>query len=111
MKGMLFTEDAVVHHKLFEYRGEFRWLSFRLFWQGYSKRLVDLLYPDAPDHKSAYLRQLLTHFVPKRIKSLLQSPSEPKVKQLFSIFFFTSAVGLGYLYAVLTPNVVMKANA
>ncbi|MFD1599220.1 glucosyl-dolichyl phosphate glucuronosyltransferase [Halobellus rarus] len=110
-KGMVFTTDAVVHHTLFEYRGEFRWLLFRSFWQGYSKRVMDLLYPDAPDDKSAYLKQLLTHFVPKRFKHLIRSPSISAVKQLVSIFVFTAAVGLGYLYAILTPDVVEKANA
>jgi glycosyltransferase involved in cell wall biosynthesis len=110
-KGMVFTEDAVVHHKLFEYRGEFRWLLFRSFWQGYSKRVMDLLYPDAPDDKSAYLKQLLTYFVPKRLSALVRSPSISEVKQLVSIFVFTGAVGLGYLYAIATPGVVGKANA
>jgi len=110
-QGMVFTEDAVVHHKLFDYRGEFGWLVSRSFWQGYSKRVMDLLYPDAPDDKSAYLKQLLTHFVPKRVKGLVRSPSVAEVKQLLSIFVFTGAVGLGYLYAILTPNVVEKANA
>ena len=110
-KGMIFTEEAVVHHKLFDYRGDFRWLISRSFWQGYSKRVMDLLYPNAPDNKSAYLKQLLTHFVPKRLTRLIRSPSIDEIKQLFSIFVFTTAVGLGYLYAMLTPNVVEKANA
>lgn len=110
-KGMVYTEDAVVHHKLFEYRGKFSWLVFRSFWQGYSKRVMDILYPDAPDDKSAYLKQLLTYFVPKRLSALVRSPSVSEVKQLVSIFVFTGAVGLGYLYAIATPGVVEKANA
>ena len=110
-KGMIFTEEAVVHHKLFDYRGDFQWLVSRSFWQGYSKRVMDLLYPNAPDNKSAYLKQLLAHFVPKRLTRLIRSPSIDEIKQLFSIFVFTAAVGLGYLYAMMTPNVVEKANA
>jgi glycosyltransferase involved in cell wall biosynthesis len=110
-RGMVFTEDAVVHHKLFEYRGEFQWLLFRSFWQGYSKRVMDLLYPDAPDDKSAYLKQLLTYFVPERLKKLVRSPSVAAVQQLVAIFVFTGAVGLGYAYAMATPNVVEKANS
>ena len=110
-KGMVFTKDAVVHHILFDYRGDFQWLISRSFWQVYSKRVMDLLYPNAPDNKSAYLKQLLTHFVPKRLRKLLQSPSIDETKQLCSIFAFTTAVGLGYMYAMLTPNVVEKANA
>ncbi|AXG07704.1 glycosyltransferase family 2 protein [Haloplanus rubicundus] len=110
-RGMVFTEDAIVHHKLFDYRGDFQWLVFRSFWQGYSKRVMDLLYPDAPDDKGAYLRQLLTYFVPGRLRRLIRSPSTIEAKQVLSIFVFTAAVGLGYLYAMLTPNVVEKANA
>jgi hypothetical protein len=108
---MVFTKDAVVHHKLFDYRGDFQWLVSRSFWQGYSKRVMDLLYPNAPDNKSAYLNQLLTHFVPKRLRGLVRSPSAAEVMQLLSIAVFTGAVGLGYLYAMLTPNVVQKANS
>jgi hypothetical protein len=71
---------------------------------------MDLLYPDAPDDKSAYLKELLTHFVPKRLRNLLRSRSSMEAKQLLSIFVFTGTVGLGYLYAMVTPNVVDKAN-
>jgi glycosyltransferase involved in cell wall biosynthesis len=110
-KGMVFTEDARVHHKLFDYRGEFGWLVLRSFWQGYSKRVMDLLYPDAEDNKSSYLKQLLTRFVPKRVKNLVRSPSLERLQQLVAIFVFTAAVGLGYAYAAVTPNLVEKANS
>ncbi|QLC34413.1 glycosyltransferase family 2 protein [Halarchaeum sp. CBA1220] len=109
--GMVFTEDAVVHHKLFDYRGEFRWLLFRSFWQGYSKRVMDLLYPDAPDDKGDYLEWLLTERVPMRLKRLVRSPSLSGAEQLGAIAAFTAAVGLGYVYAMVTPGVVEKANA
>jgi len=110
-RGMVFTEDAVVDHKLFEYRGEFGWLVARSFWQGYSKRVMDLLYPDAEDNKRSYLKQLLTRFVPERMADLARSPSFAGIQQLVAIFVFTTAVGLGYLYAVAMPDVVDKANA
>jgi glycosyltransferase involved in cell wall biosynthesis len=109
-QGMVFTKDAVVHHKLFDYRGEFRWLLSRSFWQGYSKRVMNLLYPNAPDSKGEYLTQLLTQFVPKRVGELVRSPSAAEIRQLLSIFVFTGAVGLGYLYALIMPDVVEKAN-
>ena len=110
-KGMVFTEDAIVDHKLFEYRGNFRWLVARSFWQGYSKRVMDLLYPDAEDNKRSYLKQLLTYFVPKRMRNLVRKPSFARLQQLGAIFVFTAAVGLGYLYAAVTPDVVEKANS
>jgi len=100
-KGVIYNTDAVVNHKLFDYRGDFRWLVFRSFWQGYSKRIMDLLLPEAKEDKNEYLRQLMLRFVLLRLKDLVAEPSVPKVKQLVTIFVFTAAVGLGYLYGLL----------
>jgi glycosyltransferase involved in cell wall biosynthesis len=110
-KGMIFTKKAVVHHKLFDYRGDFWWLVARSFWQGYSKRVMDLLYPDAPDDKNDYLRWLIGERVPIRLKWLVRSPSQPAVEQLCAILVFTGAVGLGYFYGMATPNLVERTNA
>jgi len=110
-QGMVYVEDAVVYHTLFEYRGEFRWLVSRSFWQGYSKRVMDLLYPEAPDAKGNYLKWLVVDRVPRRLEGLIRSPSITAVKQLGAIGVFTAAVGLGYLYAIATPNLVEKANS
>jgi hypothetical protein len=101
---VVYTEEAVVEHTLEAFRGEFRWLLDRSFWQGYSKRVLEILYPDAPDEKSEYLSWLLTERVPGRLKGLLRTPSVPAVKQLLAIAAFTGAVGVGYLYAVLKPG-------
>jgi glycosyltransferase involved in cell wall biosynthesis len=109
-RGMVYTEEAIVHHTLFEYRGEFRWLVFRSFWQGYSKRVMDLLYPNAPDAKGDYLKWLLTDRIPRRLEGLIRSPSTAAVTQLGAITAFTIAIGLGYLYAMATPELVEKAN-
>ncbi|MCU4973006.1 glycosyltransferase family 2 protein [Halobacteria archaeon AArc-m2/3/4] len=103
-KGVIYNTDAVVHHKLFDYRGDFRWLVFRSFWQGYSKRIMDLLLPEAAGDKNQYLKQLLLEFVPMRLKDLLREPSLPKTKQLVAIFVFTAAVGSGYLYGLLQAS-------
>ena len=100
-KGVIYNTDAVVHHKLFDYRGNFRWLLFRSFWQGYSKRIMDILLPEASGDKNDYLKQLMLKFVPSRAKELVLRPSTPKAKQLVTIFIFTAAVGFGYLYGLL----------
>lgn len=101
-KGVIYNTDAVVHHKLFDYRGEFRWLVYRSFWQGYSKRIMDLQLPEASGDKNEYLRRLLFRFVPIRVKELVFRPSVPKVKQLGAIFAFTTAVGFGYMYGMVS---------
>jgi len=110
-EGMLFTENAVVHHTLFDYRGDFRWLVARSFWQGYSKRVFDLLYPDAPDDKNDYLRWLVVNRIPRRLLGLPRSPSPgAALAQLVAIVVFTAAVGLGYAAALVTPSVTERAN-
>jgi len=105
-QGMVFTTDAVVHHKLFDYRGEFQWLLFRSFWQGYSKRVMDLLYPNESGNETAFLRFLFLNRVPRRAKGVVARPSVAAVMQILTICVFTGAVGLGYLYALLTPGLL-----
>ena len=101
-QGVIYNTDAVVHHKLFDYRGEFRWLVNRSFWQGYSKRIMDVLLPEAKGDKNEYLKDLMLRFVPKRIGGLIRRPSLAKLQQLIAIFVFTAAVGFGYLYGLVT---------
>jgi glycosyltransferase involved in cell wall biosynthesis len=109
-KGVMYTDDAVVDHTLFDYRGEFRWLVFRSFWQGYSKRVMDLLYPGEDGDETDYLRFLFLDRGPRRLKGLVTKPSVAAVLQILTIFVFTGAVGLGYLYALVTPGLLEKVE-
>ena len=110
-KGVVYTTQAVVRHKLFDYRGDFRWLVFRSFWQGYSKRIMDLLYPDAKGDKNEYLERLALEFVPDRLYKLGRDPSTAKAEQLGAILVFTAAVGLGYLYGMVQSDLLDETNA
>jgi glycosyltransferase involved in cell wall biosynthesis len=98
--GVIYTTDAIVHHTLFDYRGEFRWLASRSFWQGYSKRIMDQILPETSSDKNEYLKRLMMEFVPLRISRLVRQPSTAQLKQLIAIFVFTAAVGFGYLYGL-----------
>ncbi|MFC6988723.1 glucosyl-dolichyl phosphate glucuronosyltransferase [Haloplanus sp. GCM10025708] len=109
-KGVVYNTNAVVHHKLFDYRADPFWLISRSFWQGYSKRIMDLILPEAKDDKNEYLKQLMFGFVPERVTGLIREPSLPKLEQLVMIFVFTGAVGLGYLYGLATPDLVEESN-
>ncbi|WP_251342960.1 glucosyl-dolichyl phosphate glucuronosyltransferase [Haloplanus halophilus] len=109
-QGVVYTDDAVVDHKLFDYRGEFTWLVARSFWQGYSKRVMSLLYPDEDGDETDYLRFLFLDRVPRRVKGCVTKPSVAAVLQILTIFVFTGAVGLGYLYAFLTPGLLEKVE-
>jgi glycosyltransferase involved in cell wall biosynthesis len=109
-KGVIYTDDAVVKHKLFDYRGDFWWLVFRSFWQGYSKRVMDLLYPGEDADEMDYLKFLFLNRVPRRLKGIWTKPSVAAVLQILTIFIFTSAVGIGYLYALMTPELLEKVQ-
>lgn len=98
--GVVYNPDAVVAHKVFDYRTETKWLLERAFWQGYSKRVMEQLIDEKGDNETAFLKQLLGEFIPSRVKSLIRSPTPPKLLQLLSIVVFTIAVGLGYGYGI-----------
>ena len=102
--GVTYTDGAVVHHKLFAYRGEFRWLLFRSFWQGFSKRVMAILYPGGQGNEGAYLRDLFAEYLPERATKAILGPSLAQAKQIGAILAFTAAVGLGYLYGLTKPR-------
>jgi glycosyltransferase involved in cell wall biosynthesis len=99
--GVYYTPDARVAHKVFAYRTSLPWLLDRAFWQGYSKRAMAVLVAESTGAESAFLGHLFRSSIPRRIRSLLASPSVPKLLQFVMLFVFTAAVGLGYAYGVL----------
>ena len=100
-EGVIYTPDAVVSHKIYEYRTEPRWLVERAFWQGYSKRAMETPVPESSDEESEQLRRLLLRYIPRRAWNLLVSPSETRAKQLAMLFVLLAATGIGYLYGIL----------
>jgi len=107
-KGVVYVDDAVVHHKLFAYRGEFRWLVFRSFWQGFSKRVMELLYPGAQGNESAFLKDLVVRALPSRVKRAVVEKSTKPIQEAVAIVVFTAAVGLGYLYGLTKRDVLRE---
>jgi len=107
-KGVVYVEDAVVHHKLFAYRGEFRWLVFRSFWQGFSKRVMELLYPGAQGNESAFLKDLIVRALPSRVNQAVVERSTKPIQEAVAIVVFTAAVGLGYLYGLTKRDVLRE---
>lgn len=100
-KGMLYNPDAVVAHKVFEYRTEPAWLLRRAFWQGYSKRAVERLDVEGPASEEAdFLAYLAFSSVPRRIIGLVQEPEVTKGQQLVMLVVLTACVGFGYLYGL-----------
>jgi len=100
-RGVVYNPDAKVAHKVFDYRTEPRWLIERAFWQGYSKRALETLLPDASrQEESAFLSFLLFDSIPLRVRRFLSSPSTTPIAQLLWLVLLTGLVGVGYLYGI-----------
>jgi len=99
-QGVWYNPRAEVAHKVFEYRTEPTWLLDRAFWQGYSKRAMEVLIKESSGEESDFLGALLGEFVPGRLSRLLRDPSREKGAQLLMLFVLTAVVGMGYLYGL-----------
>jgi len=100
-RGVVYNPDAVVSHKIYDYRTDPRWLLRRAFWQGYSKRAMEHLVPEASDEESDQLRRLLLEFIPGRVWGLLTGPTRTKAAQLVTLLALLIATGVGYSYGML----------
>ena len=98
--GVIYTPEAVVAHKVFDHRTKLGWLMRRAFWQGYSKRMMQSDLPVPIDREWGFLGQLLTTFIPHRMRSLLRRPSVTAVTQLATLGMLVLAVGVGYLSGI-----------
>ena len=97
-RGVVYASDAVVAHKVFAHRIQPRWLIARAFEQGRSKRRLERRDAGSNSEEGEYLQQLLSKYLPRRLRSLVRSPSVSAGIQLLMLFVFTAAVGFGYLY-------------
>ncbi|WP_256403611.1 glucosyl-dolichyl phosphate glucuronosyltransferase [Halorubrum salinum] len=109
-RSVVYAEDAVVHHTLFDYRGEFRWLVFRSFWQGFSKRVMEMLYPGAQENESEYLYRIFAEYIPDRAQNAIVNQSIEELKQIAAILVFTISVGFGYGYGLLRQDILRETD-
>ena len=100
-RGVVYNPDAKVAHKVFDYRTEPLWLIKRAFWQGYSKRALETLLPDAgTDEESEFLSYLLLESVPGRARRFVSTQSFTVLSQLVWLVMLTGLVGMGYVYGI-----------
>ena len=96
--GVWYVPSATVAHKVYDYRTDPKWLLDRAFWQGYSKRAMEVLIDDEGGEEGDFLAYLLTTATPRRLKGLVGTPSTTKALQLVMVYVFTAVVAAGYLY-------------
>jgi glycosyltransferase involved in cell wall biosynthesis len=94
-----YVPEAVVGHKVFDYRTEPGWLLRRAFWQGHSKRRMGGV-TSGDARETDYLRRLVLEFGPGRLWGLVRHPSRERASQLVALVALTAAVGAGYAYGV-----------
>ena len=97
-RGVVYVPDAVVRHKVFEERTQFRWLCRRAFEQGVSKRSMEGQPGGSSAEEFGFLRALLVEHAPRRLRALITGPSGEQVGQLGGLVLFTGLVGIGYVY-------------
>ena len=66
--GVYYVPDALVAHRVFDYRTDPGWLVDRAFWQGYSKRGMEVFVPESTGEESDFLGALLLSYVPDRVR-------------------------------------------
>jgi glycosyltransferase involved in cell wall biosynthesis len=98
---LYYNPDALVFHKIFDYRTKRKWLVKRAFWQGFSKRGMEVLVPESSSEEWGFLSDLLLRFIPSRFKNIVCQPARYKIDQFAMLFVLTTAVGLGYLYGII----------
>ena len=97
-RGVIYTSDAVVRHKVFEHRIQLWWLFQRAFEQGVSKRTMEQRSTASSDEEFGFLQALFTEHVPRRLQTACSSPSLGTVGQLLMVFVFTGLVVTGYVF-------------
>jgi glycosyltransferase involved in cell wall biosynthesis len=106
-EGVWYDPEAVVEHKVFAYRTTPRWLLERAFWQGYSKRVMADVLPDAKGGEEGdFLRRLLFEFVPVRLRGVVHKRRRVDVLQLFTLCLLTATVGAGFVFATIQRRCV-----
>ena len=101
-RGVVYNPDAKVAHKVFDYRTDPVWLIKRAFWQGYSKRALETLLPDAGrDEESEFLSFLFFDSIPLRLRQIISTRFVTAMSQLVWLVLLTGLVGLGYLYGII----------
>lgn len=96
--GVLYNPDAKVGHKIYEFRTDPIFLFKRAFWQGVSKRGMQV-YSDANlKSETNFLKQILFLSIPNRAKEIIIGNRIEGLKQIVFLILATTLVGFGYLY-------------
>lgn len=95
---VLYNPAAKVGHKIYQYRTDPLFLLRRAFWQGVSKRGMQMYSDSSLDSESDFLRQLVSESIPARLKRVVSGERWTAALELLFLLLATASVGSGYVY-------------
>ncbi|OGO14845.1 MAG: hypothetical protein A2Z02_00400 [Chloroflexi bacterium RBG_16_48_7] len=106
-RGTTYNPAAVIYHKVPAGKLRLNVLFKRSFYQGYTKALMGK-YSASPQllgPEKTYLKRILGHYLPKRIKGLFSEKAKlPQLKKLYVLLVSVACVGAGFVYGKVTPH-------
>ena len=102
-RGVTYNPSAIVHHKVAPSKLKVKKLLKRAFAQGISKYLLRRLQgsPGSLSDEKSYLRDMLLHAIPRRLKKAYRISEIKKITLLVAVI---TSVGLGYVYGSIRNN-------
>ncbi len=90
-RGVIYNPNAIVYHKIYLEKLTVRFLLNRIFWQGYSKRVLEELGCSLEEEKE-FAKNIITNAILKRLKK----PSVDSWKQNLFLVSCIFVAGIGY---------------
>lgn len=102
-RGVIYNPDAVVYHKIPQWKTKPAVLLRRSFYQGYSKALLQRFNPASGPlaTEGSYLSEVLFRFIPRRMRRVLSKNAISEMKKLSLLIASVIGVGLGFGYGYL----------
>ncbi|GAB6877930.1 glucosyl-dolichyl phosphate glucuronosyltransferase [Halorubrum gandharaense] len=95
---LYYKPNAVVTHKVYPWQLRWSWLCNRAYWQGYTKRLLQLTVPESTGEESQYLSHLFKRAIPSYIKNTVNTRSTEPLLRGVSCMALVLFVGSGFLH-------------
>ncbi|UCH51627.1 MAG: glycosyltransferase [Chloroflexota bacterium] len=113
-KGVIYDPEAIVYHKVSPSKLKLGNLIKRSFYQGYTKALIQKLFPLAEPlyTERLYLKFLILNSIPRRAKNIFSGPNRfNEAKQVSVLLLCVGAVGIGFIYGNCKLGVSARGNA
>lgn len=101
-KKVIFDPEARVMHKIFSDRIKLNYIAKRAFNGGRSVAMMKKVrrYNIKNSTEGKYLKSILLHYYPNKLKVLFKSPCSTKLKQIAYVSIVIFFEGIGYLFGI-----------